>query len=135
MQTTTQNQNIVSKKPSSGSSKTGAVLSVIALIFAAIGSALIHSKYKPVEAVTTTAQKVDVAVAGGTWHVLATLFGVPLLAIGICLGLLAILVTVVRLRKVKAGGFIFSVLWILLGIWAIKISTAAFKLISAHRVN
>lgn len=135
MQLNTQHQNPQPKKSSAGSSKTSAILSVLALVFAAIGAALIHSKYKPTEAVTTTAQKVDVVVASGLWHGLATIFAVPLLVAGISLGILAIVLSVIRLRKVRVGGLAFSILWILLSIWAIKIAAAAFKLISAQRVT
>ena len=132
MQPDTQTQKVSIKKPSAGSSKTGAILSVLALAFSAMASALVHSKYEAEVPVTTASEKAGEAVASGTWRVLATLFSMPLLVAGIVLGTLAIVLTVIKLRKVKAVGLLFSVLWIILGAWAIKIAVSAFQLISAN---
>jgi hypothetical protein len=132
MKPNTQTQNTVSKKPSTGSSKTGAILSVLALILSAMGSALVHSKYKADVPINTVAEKAGEAVTSGTWRVLATIFSIPLLIGGLLLGGLAILLTLIRLGKVKVTGLLFSVLWIFLGVWAIKIAIDAFQVIKAH---
>lgn len=132
MKPNTQTTNTQVKTPSKGSSKTGAILSVIALVLAAIGSGLIHADYRTKEPLSTTAEKAGDAVASGTLHVFSSLIGVPFLAIGIFLGLLAIIFVVLRLRKVQTGGLLFSVLWLALSAWAIKIAIAAFQVISAN---
>lgn len=132
MQPKTQNQNTAAKKPSTGSSKTGAVLSILALILSAMGSALVNSRWKSAEPVTTAGEKVGEAIGSGTWRVLAVIFSLPLILAGLVLGALAITLTLVRLRKVKAGGLVFSVLWVILGIWAIKLAIAAFQVMKAH---
>src|SRR5690606_12314624 len=120
------------KKPATGSSKTGAVLSILALIVVSIGAALIHWKYQPEQAATSTAEKAGEAVASGTWSVLTALFGMPLLVLGIGLALLAICMTVIRLRKARGGGLVFSLVWLFLAGWAIKLAADAFSLISAN---
>lgn len=135
MQQNTQNPSSVAKKPSAGSSKTGAVLSIVALILSAIGYGLIHADYKTKKPLNGAGEKAADAVASGTGHVFSTFIGVPFLAVGIFLGLLAIVLVIVKLRKVKAGGLVFSILWILISIWAIKIATAAFSVIKAHPSN
>jgi hypothetical protein len=132
MQQNTKTPDVPIKKPSTGSSKTGAILSILALAFSAIGSALVNSKYKSAETVTTAADKAGEAVASGTWRVLATIFSMPLLIAGICLGGLAILFTLIKLRKVKATGWVVSVIWIAIGAWAIQLGIAAFQVISAN---
>ena len=132
MQANAQNQNILAKKPSTGSSKVGAVLSVVSLIVSAIGYGLIHANYKTKEPLTTTSQKVGDTVAAGTAHVYSSLIGVPFITLGIFLGLLAILFTVIRLRKVKTGGLVFSVIWVLIAIWAIRLAIVSFQVIRAH---
>ncbi len=132
MQTTTPNQSTVAKKPSTGSSKTGAILSIVSLGLSGIGYGLIHADYSTKEPLNGTAEKAADKVASGTAHIYSSLIGVPFLAFGIFIALLAILFTLIRLRKVKAGGLVFSVIWIVVAIWAIKIATAAFSVIKAH---
>jgi hypothetical protein len=128
-------QNLQTKKPSTGSSKLGAVLSVLALILSAIGSGLIHADYRSKQPLTNTAEKVDDAVASGTLHVFSSLLGVPFLVIGIVLGLVAIVFVVLRLRKVKIGGLVFSVIWVVISVWALKVAIAAFNVIKASPSN
>ena len=120
------------KQASNGSSKTGAILSILALILSAIGYGLIHADYTTKEPLNGTAEKVADKAASGTAHVFSSLIGVPFLCIGIFLGLIAVIMTVIRLRKVKAGGLVFSLIWILISAWAIKIAIAAFSVIKAH---
>jgi hypothetical protein len=132
MKPTTQTPNTQAKAPSSGSSKVGAILSIVALIVSAIGYGLVHADYSTKEPLNGTAEKAADKVASGTAHVYSSLIGVPFLVIGIFLGLLAILFVIIRLRKVKTVGLVFSVVWILLSAWAIKIAIAAFSVIKAH---
>lgn len=135
MQPNTQNQSAVSKAPkksSTGSSKTGAVLSVLALALSGIGYGLIHADYRTKEPLNGTAEKAADTVASGTAHVYSSLIGVPFLVGGIFFGLLAIVFVVIRLRKVKSSGLLFSLIWIFLAVWAIKIAIVAFDVIKAH---
>jgi hypothetical protein len=120
------------KQASTGSSKTGAILSVVALILSAIGYGLIHADYKTKKPLNGAGEKAADAVASGTAHVYSSLIGVPFLCVGIVLGLIAVLLTLLRIRKVKAAGLVFSVVWILISVWAIKIAIAAFSVIKAH---
>jgi hypothetical protein len=130
--TQTSKQNVVAKKSSMGSSKVSAILSIVALILAAIGSGLIHADYRTKEPLNGTAEKAADAAASGTVHVFSSLIGVPFLVVGILLGILAIVFAVLRFKKVKAGGLVFSVIWVLISVWAIKIAIAAFDVIKAH---
>ena len=132
MQQNTQTPKTVVKKPSTGSSKTGAVLSVVSLILSAIGYGLIHADYKTKEPLNGAAEKAADAAASGTAHVFSSLIGVPFLAFGIFIALIAIIFIVIRLRKTKTGGLVFSIIWILIAFWAIKIAVAAFSVIKAH---
>lgn len=120
------------KQASSGSSKTGAVLSVIALMLSAIGYGLIHADYKTKQPLNGTAEKVADKAASGTAHVFSSLIGVPFLVVGIVLSILAVIFVVIRLGKVKGGGLLFSVVWILISVWAFRIAIAAFSVIKAH---
>jgi hypothetical protein len=120
------------KKDSTGSSKASALLSVIALLLSSTGYGLIHADYKTRQPLNGTAEKVADKAASGTAHIFSSLIGVPFLCVGIFLGLLAIVFAIVRLRKVKTGGLVFSVIWVLISIWAIKIAIAAFNVIKAH---
>lgn len=120
------------KQAASGSSKAGAVLSVIALILSAIGYGLIHADYKTKQPLNGTAEKVADKAASGTAHVFSSLIGVPFLVVGIVLSILAVIFVVIRLGKVKAGGLLFSIVWILISVWAFRIAIAAFSVIKAH---
>jgi hypothetical protein len=93
---------------------------------------LIHADYKTRQPLNGTAEKVADKAASGTAHIFSSLIGVPFLCVGIFLGLLAIVFAIVRLRKVKTGGLVFSVIWVLISIGAIKIAIAAFSVIKAH---
>lgn len=132
MKPDTKTPNTQVKQPSTGSSKVGAVLSVVSLILAAIGYGLIHADYSTKEPLNGTAEKAADKVASGTAHVFSTFIGVPFLAVGIFLSILAVVFIVTRLRKVKAGGLVFSIIWILISVWAFKIAIAAFDVIRAH---
>jgi hypothetical protein len=132
MKPTNQTPNTQTKAPSNGSSKVGAVLSIVALILSAIGYGLIHADYSTKEPLNGTAEKAADKVASGTVHVYSSLIGVPFLVVGIFLGLLAIVFIVFRLRKIKTAGLMFSIVWFFVSVWAIKIAIAAFSVIKAH---
>lgn len=119
------------KQVSNRASIAGGVLSIIALILSAIGSGLIHSNIKTDATGYDKATQVATAAADTTVSVTVKLIGVPFISFGIFLALLAILFTVLRLRKTKSGGLVLSVLWIILSVWAIKLAVAAFSLIKA----
>ena len=124
------NTQVATKKVSHRASITGGVLSIIALASGAIGSGLVHANlHTPA---TTTAQKIDAAVADTTISVFAKLISVPFLVAAICLAGLAIIFTIIRLKKVKAGGLLLSVVWIALSGWALQLSIAAFQILKAH---
>lgn len=119
----------IPKPPKKGSSKSGAVLSILALMFAAIGSALIKSKYQG-EGVTNTADKAGEAVASGAWAALSTILGMPLILAGMGLAVIAIVLTVIKLRKVKARSWFTSAIWILISIWSLSLAINAFSLVA-----
>ena len=120
------------KKRSTKPSITGGVFSILALILSAIGNGLVHARYKSPTEVKTISEKAGEVVADGTTRTLGVIFGVPCLVGGMTLAGIAIIFTLVRLRRVKASGFIVSALWIALSIWAIMIAIGAFSLIKAH---
>ena len=120
-------------KQSHKGSITGFVLAVVALAVSGFGSMLIHAKYKPVGPQTGSANEVvGNAVASGTTKFLGTVFGVPLITLGIVLSILSVLFVIIRLRKVKASGLVFSVVAVLLAVWSFMISIRAFDLIRFH---
>ena len=131
MQPDTKTQTPV-KKPSKRASITGGVLAVIGWALAGIGSLLIHADYRSDQPLTSTAEKVDDAVASGTLHVFSVFVGVPFLVGGIVLGILAIIFTLIRLRKARSAGLVLSVVWLILAAWALQLSIAAFDTIKAH---
>jgi hypothetical protein len=116
-------------------STTGLVLAILSLISSAIGNAFIRAKYKPTGGNTTVNEKVGNAVAGGTTHLLGIIFGVPLLIGGITLAIISVIFTLIRLKKVRVGGLILTILIILLAIWSFSIAIGAFDLIRARPAN
>lgn len=119
-------------KKSHKGSITGFVLAVVSLSLSAAGSGLIHAKYVPVPTNGSAEKAVGNVVASGTTTFLTTIFGMPLLVGGIALALLSVLFVILRLRKVRVGGLVFSVFAIVLAVWSFKIATAAFSLLKAH---
>jgi hypothetical protein len=129
MNTATRSEAAI-KKSSHHASITGAVLSITGLLIAGLASLLVHANYHSKD-VTTNAEKVDDAVANGTIHILAVLLSVPLLVGAFTLAGLAILFTILRLRKVGFGGLVASVIWLALSAWTIQIVIAVFDMIKA----
>ena len=122
----------ISHKPSI----TGFVLSCVSLAASGIGHLIITAKYTPKGPTTGSAEaEVGHAVATGTTSVLGALFGYPLLVVGIVLAIVSIILVLIRLRKLRAGGLIFSAIAILLAIWSLSIAFGAFDLITAKPVG
>lgn len=130
MQPNNKTPSTTTTKPA-GSSKTGAILAILALAFAAIGHVIADARFKSQTPVTNASERAGELVAQGATRGLATVLSMPMLLAGICLGILAIVLTVIKLRKVRGGGIVFSVVWIALSVWAIKIAAAGFDLIKA----
>ncbi len=117
-------------------SKTGLVLAVVSLVLSAIGSAFVRAKYKPTGPTSGSVNnEVGNAVASGTTKVLGAIFGVPLLVGGIALAILAIVLILIRLRNVRSGGLLFSVLAGVIAVWSFTIATHAFSTIKAKSVE
>lgn len=117
-------------KTSHKGSITGFILAVLSLVSSGIANLAINAKYSPTGPTTGSLEnEAGHAVATGTTSVLGTLFGLPFLVLGIFLGLLSILFVVLRLRKVHAGGLLFSIIAVLLSVWSLSIAFAAFDVI------
>lgn len=104
---------------------------MLALVLAAIGNGFAKAHYHGVHP-NTTAVKVDEAVANGTVHVLGSIVSLPFLITGMFLALIAILLTLIRIRKVKAEGLAVSIFWILISVWALRLVFSALNLLKAH---
>ena len=119
-------------KVSHKGSITGFVLAVLSLISSGIASLAINAKYTPTGPTTgSVGNEVGHAVGTGTTSVLGAIFGMPFIILGILLALLSIVFIVLRLRKVRIGGLIFSIIAILLVIWSFNIALDALDLIKA----
>lgn len=122
---------IQTKKPKG--SITGFVLAILSLIASGFGSLLVHANFHSKQPLTTTSEKVGDTVAAGTGHVVSSLISVPFLAVGIALAIIAAVFVLARLGKhLKAGGLVFSVVSILLGIWSFSVAVNAFSLLKAR---
>lgn len=119
------------KQPSHRASIAGGILSVLGLIAAGVGYSLAHAHYTDVHPTTSASVKAGDAIADGTVHVAGVLFSLPFLIGADLLALLAIIVTLVRVRKVKVGGLVVSILWLALGVWTFYIVANGFHYISA----
>lgn len=119
--------------PSHKGSITGFILALVSLAFSAIGHVIITAKYKPTGPTTGSIEnEAGHAVATGTTSVLGALFGYPLLVVGILLAFVSIIFLLIRLRKVRVGGLLFSLLAGALAIWSLNIAFDAFDLIKHH---
>jgi len=118
----------ISHKPSI----TGSILALTSLLASGIANLMIHAKYTPTGPTTGSIDReVGHAVATGTTSVLGAIFAVPFMVGAIGLGLLSIVFVVLRLRKVRVMGAVFSVIIIALVVWSISISAGLFELIKA----
>lgn len=132
MKSNTNVQAVAPKKSSANASTIGGILSVLSLASAGIGYALVNAHYAGTHTAASAAEKVDQAVADGTLHVTGILFSIPFLVGADALAILAMIFILTRLRKVKTGGLIASIILIALSVWSICVVAAAFNHIKAH---
>lgn len=124
------------KKPSTKPSITGGILSILALLSAGIAYFLTHAEDRSHTEVTTAVGKVDSGpVADIASQSVTGILSMPFVVVAVVLALGAIVFTVLRLRRVKAGGFIWSVIWVLLSVWAISIASGALNVLKADPAN
>lgn len=127
----TQSQPKVSHK----GSITGFVLAVVSLISSGIANLAIHAKYSPTGPTTGSVDReVGHAVATGTTSILGAIFGMPFIVLSIVLGLTSLVFIVLRFRKVRIGGLVFSIIAILLVVWSFNIAIDALDVIKAKPV-
>lgn len=134
MKPNTQTQN-TTKQPSTKPSITGGILSILALLssgFAHLILALNSSSKTSPEAAHGAVEKAGVAVSNGSFTALAVVISTPFAFVGVGLGLIALIFTLMRLGKVKSSGLMFSILWIVLAVWAIKAGIDIFSMVKAH---
>lgn len=119
-------------KVSHSASITGFILAILSLIASGIGSFLINAKYTPTGPTTGSVEnEVGHAVATGTTTVLGAVLGMPFLVGGITLALISAIFIVLRITKIRVGGFIFSAVAVALLVWSVSIALGAFELIKA----
>jgi hypothetical protein len=124
------------KAPSTKPSITGGVFSFLALIAAAVAHFLSHADARTHTEVTTAVGKVDSGpVADIASKSIAAVLSLPFIVGGVTFGLIAIIFTLLRLRKVKTTGLVVSLLWILISVWAISIAFGALTVFKAHSAN
>ena len=137
MQPTTQNTSQKSQsKVSHNASITGFVLAVLSLISSGIGNLLIRAKYTPTGPTTGSVEnEVGHAVATGTTAALGAVLGVPFLVGGFMLAFISIIFILLRVRKIRVGGFIFSAIAVAIVVWSVSAAIGAFELIKADPVS
>jgi hypothetical protein len=121
----------ITKQPNRHASTTGAVLAVLSLLLSAIGYGLAHAHYTSTHPLKTTAEKVDQAVANGTFHVLGGLFSMIFFFFGGMLALIAIVLILMRFAKANNVGKVMSVLWLFVAVWALHLVMATLNLLKA----
>lgn len=119
-------------KVSRNASITGFILAILSLVSSAVGGFMIRAKYTPTGPTTGSVEnEVGHAVATGTTTVLGALLGMPFLVGGITLALISAVFIILRITKIRVGGFIFSAVAVALLIWSVSIALGAFELIKA----
>jgi hypothetical protein len=121
------------KVPSTKPSITGGVFAFLALASSGIAHFLAHADARSHTEVTTAVGKVDSGpVADVASKSISAVLSLPFIVGGITFALIALIFTVIRLRKVKTSGLVLSLLWILISIWAIAIAAGALSTFQAH---
>lgn len=121
------------KQPSTKPSITGGILSILSLISAGIAYFLTHSESRSKTEVTTAVGTVDSGpLAEIASDSVTGILSMPFIVVAVVLALLAILFTVLRLHKVKTAGWIMSILWIGLSVWALMAAVNALQVIQYH---
>lgn len=124
------------KKVSHKASITGFILAVVSLLFAGIAKLVINAEYTPTGPTEGTVEReVGHAIATGTTSILGAIFGVPFLVGAIVLAIASFIFIVLRLRKVRIGGLVFSIIAVLILVWSMSITFEAFDVIKADPVS
>lgn len=118
------------KKPSTKASITGGILSVLAFISSGIASILVHLDQKSTGA-TNDIERAGGAIADGITTALFAILSVPFAVGGIVFAILAIIFTLLRLRKVRIPGLIFSIVFVMLSVWAFTTAVGVFNMVKA----
>lgn len=121
------------KKTSHRASIVGITLALFSVALSGIGNLLIVAEpnTQPSPTASEVENQVGQAVADGTLNTLGTLFAVPLLVGAFVVGFVAVVFILLRLRKVRVIGAIFSIIALLLVVWSYSIAINAFDLIKA----
>jgi hypothetical protein len=115
---------------------TGFVLALLSLVSAGIANALVHAKYTPNGPTTGSVDReVGHAVATGATTTLGALFGMLFIVGAIILAIVALVFIVIRLRNVKVGGLVFSLVSGAIAVWSFVIAAGALEFISAKPVG
>lgn len=121
------------QKTSHKASITGSILAVASLAFAGIANAVVRAEYMPNGPTSGSVDReVGNAIATGTTSALGAIFGMMFIVCAIVLALAALAFIVIRLRKVKLGGWVFSIVAGALAVWSLAISIGAFDVIKAN---
>jgi len=121
------------KVPSTKPSITGGIFSFLALVSSGIAHFFAHADARSHTEVTTAVGKVDSGpVADVASKSISAILSLPFIVGGITFALIALIFTLIRLRKVKTSGLVLSLLWILISIWAIAIAAGALSTFQAH---
>lgn len=126
-------QQNVPKVPSTRPSIAGGIFSILALMSAGIAHFLTHSESRTHTTVTTAVGTVDSGpIAHAASKSVTGILSMPFIVVAILFALLALLFTVIRLRKVKAGGMVWSLIWIGLSIWSFMLASGALNTLKAN---
>lgn len=130
-QNTTQAKQ-AAKTPSTKPSIAGGIFSILALLLAGIAHFLTHAEARTHTEVTTAVGKVDSGpVADIASKSVTGILSMPFIVGGVLFALIALLLTLVRLGKVKSTGLAFSLIWIAISVWAIMIAFGALDTLKA----
>ncbi|MGH7241080.1 MAG: hypothetical protein ACREGB_02160 [Candidatus Saccharimonadales bacterium] len=121
------------KPPSTKPSIVGGIFSILALMSAGVAHFLTHSESRSHTTVTTAVGTVRSGpIAHAASKTVTGILSLPFIVVAICFALLALLLTMIRLRKVKVAGLFWSIVWVLLGIWSISLAVGALTTLKAH---
>lgn len=120
-------QSPTQKPKSHRSSITGGIFSILALISSGIAYGLRNSDSRSTTEVTTPVGTVsDGPVADAASGAVTGILSFPFIIGAILFGLLALLFTFLRLRRVKTAGIILSIIWIAIAVFAIYTAIGVF---------
>jgi hypothetical protein len=120
-------------KASHKASITGFILALLSLASSGIAHLLIFAQYTPNGPTNGSIDKqVGNAIATGTTTLLGAIFGMGFIVASFVFAFVAVLFILLRLRKVRVAGLLFSIVAILIIVWSISISLGALDVIKAH---